>query len=272
MLPLRQPGRTPGAWLGHLALVVLLGGCSSTPDATSALDASGRADAPRPDGAPDQGLAPDAATDLAPDAFSALAGVGTLSGQCGVLDEAVWADDGPALFRNALDFGAGYSFDPDDLSAGGQEIDADGNLGGSSLHSEIFAFEVLRRCELAELLKTEVEIVYLDPGGKKTDLLLTIDGRRVGVSVTRAVGFPRDAPYPPAEASALLEKKLADLPRSAANAAAADRWQRSLLAVLAYGPEHADALQQAFAALDPAVRGDALVVITVTDGDDEFIY
>jgi len=34
-------------------------------------------------------------------------------------------------------------------------------------------------------LKTEGDIDYQDPGGKKTDILLLIDARKVGVSVTR---------------------------------------------------------------------------------------
>jgi hypothetical protein len=76
--------------------------------------------------------------------------------------------------------------DPVGVSAGAQEILAEGTAGGSSGYSEAFAFEVLHRCEGAELIKSETEIVYDTPGAL-TDILVRIDGMPVGVSVTRVV-------------------------------------------------------------------------------------
>ena len=114
---------------------------------------------------------------------------------------------GPWLIANRLDFGLN-PYDDEDLeflTDGGQEVVSDGNAGGSSLLSEVFAFEVLSRCEDAILLKTETEIVYNDVSGKKTDLVVTIGGIKWGVSVTRAVGYPRDAPYTVERAADLLE-------------------------------------------------------------------
>ena len=72
----------------------------------------------------------------------------------------------------------------------------------------------MRRCGL---LKTETEIVYTDISGKKTDLLVTIGGIKWGVSVTRAVGFPRDDPYTVERAGQLLEQKLSGVIASTAN-------------------------------------------------------
>jgi len=200
-----------------------------------------------------------------------LEGYGTISGDCGVLDDGEWGSSDPFFFRNAITFDVG--FDPDLLSEGGQEVIEDGNLGGSSINSEAMAYEMLYRCELAALLLTEGEVTYDDPGGKKTDLVVDIDGRRIGVSVTRAVGWPRDDPYTLEAAQDLLLGKLADIPLSSDNVVESDAWERQLLSVLAYTDDHAARLEEAWAssALD-AVRGDTGVMVTATGDGDAFIY
>ncbi len=199
--------------------------------------------------------------------------LGTISGDCGVLDDELVSMQ-PDYFASAIDF----AMDPYDdadlerLSAGGQEIVADGNAGGSSLLSEVFAFEVLQRCEGAVLLKTETEVLYTDPSGKLTDLLVEIDGVKIGVSVTRAVGFPREDPYTEQQATDLLTDKLLDVQASSTNVAEADRWEKQILHVLAYAPEHGESLRTAYAALGSDVKSDTVVWVTVTDGDDMFLY
>ncbi len=195
--------------------------------------------------------------------------LGDLSGDCKALDDGVWESTQPALFRNVVDLDG---WDEDLLSEGGAEILADGNLGGSSLESEILAFEVLRACEGASLSKTEGEISYRDDGGKKTDLLVEIDTRSVGVSVTRAFHWPPEDPYTEAEAADLLTDKLGDVLLSAANAAPPDAWSRSMLHVVAYDGQYGDEVEAAWAGLGPEVRDATLVVLTITDGDDEVIY
>lgn len=200
-------------------------------------------------------------------------GFGTISGACDELDDELTSTTAATL-RNAIDFGTDPydDTDMDRLTEGGREIIRDGNAGGSSLLSEVFAYEVLARCEGAVLLKTETEIVYDDPMGKKTDLLVDIDGLEIGVSVTRAVGFPRDDPYPPMQARDLLTDKLMDIQDSTANVSAEDQWTKQILHVIAYAPGHADTVLAEHANLDPAVRADTVLVVTVTDGDDDFLY
>lgn len=199
-----------------------------------------------------------------------LPGVGVLGGDCGVLDPAVLTGPSPALYALSLTFDAPWS--DADLSPGGQEIRADGNLGGSSLDSEIFAHETLYRCEGAALVATEGEVTYADPSGKKTDLVVDIDGLRIGVSVTRAVGWPQDAPWTTAEATALLEDKLADIPLSSANVTGAHVWEKQVLAVIAFSPAHADALAESWAALSADLRLDTVLWVVATEGDDAFLY
>jgi hypothetical protein len=200
-----------------------------------------------------------------------LDGLGAISGDCGVLDASEIQSPSPFVFRNTLDF-AMDSFDYAKLSDGGKKVYDDGNLGGSSLESEIFSYEVLYRCELAALLKTEAEIVYQDPMGKKTDLLVSDDGFKLGVSVTRAYVYPPDTPYTVQMAYDLLQKKLSDISLSTANVSAGDAWEKQILHVMAYTTDHADALEQAYPQLDPAVQADTVLLITVTEGNDEFIY
>ena len=119
------------------------------------------------------------------------AGFGTIAGPCGVVAPQL-PSASPSLHGNAFDFGTN-PYDESDLpllTAGTQEIYSAGNRGGSTLVSEMFAFETLARCEGASLLKTESEIVYDNPSGKKTDLLVQIGTSKVGVSVVRATSFP----------------------------------------------------------------------------------
>ncbi|MFS8069624.1 MAG: hypothetical protein ACMG6S_24935 [Byssovorax sp.] len=200
-----------------------------------------------------------------------LAGFGEITGACGVLSAMDIQSSSPLLVRDAIDFGMAM-FDPTKLSPGGQTIYAQGNLGGSSLESEIISYEVLYRCELATLLKTEAEVLYQSSMGKKTDLLVSMDSFKVGVSVTRAYGFPPDAPYTVTQAYNLLDKKLSEIQLSTANVTPADAWKKQILHVIAYTSAHADAMEQAYAMVDPAVRADTVVLLTVTEGSDEFIY
>jgi len=260
---------------------VEIGGCPADDDDDSA-GPPGDDDVADDDAADDDVADDDAADDDAADDDVAdddttdpgevpLEGFGEITGDCGVLDEDEWGDPSPFLFRNAVDFGT-EEFDVELLSEGGQQIIEDDNLGGSSIHSEAIAFDMLYRCELAELLKTEAEILYLDDGGKKTDELVEIDTYRIGVSVTRAFHWPPEDPYTVEEAQELLEDKLGDVLLSFDNADPADAWTRSILHVVAYDPSYADSIETAFAQVDAATQADTIVVVTVTDGEDEFIY
>ena len=246
-------------------------------DAGPAVDATGDggrdASASRVDaGLDDAGFA-DAGLDGDLSVFP-LAGFGDISGMCDALaSPELTAGGAPLLLTSAIEFSDRYD-DPEDrplLTTGGVEIILDGNAGGSSLYSEVFAFELLARCELAALLKTETEILY-DVDGKKTDLLVSIDAIKLGVSVTRAVTFPFGSPYTPEAATELLDRKLDDITVSSANVAAADRWEKQLLAVLAYDEQHAEVAAAAWADLDAETRADTVVLITTTAGDDLFIY
>lgn len=218
---------------------------------------------------------PDASDDGEPDAPDdavPLAGFGDLSGMCGVLNDPELTG-GSLLVRDELDFERAY-VDPADrplLTPGGLHIAETDNAGGSSVMSEIFAYEQLARCELAPLLKTETEITY-DTAGKITDLLVEVDGRKIGVSVTRAFAFPIGTPYSLSQATTLLERKLSDIQMSTANVSDADRWEKQILAYLAIDAQAADTVVEAWGNASTALKADTILLVTVTSGADLFIY
>ncbi|HEY5926385.1 MAG TPA: hypothetical protein VIV11_32085 [Kofleriaceae bacterium] len=212
------------------------------------------------------------ATESAADAPAAT-GFGELSGMCGVLMAMDMTSPSPMLVRDTFTFERQY-VDPTDrplLTEGGRRLAETPNAGGSSGLSEVFAFEQLARCELATLLKTETEIVY-DQAGKITDLEVTLDGHKIGVSVTRAVAYPFGSTYTMDAAAMLLTRKLGDIQLSTANVSAQDRWSKQVLAILAWDATVATTVAQAWNGLDASVKADTIVVLTLTDGQDLFIY
>ena len=140
------------------------------------------------------------------------------------------------------------------------------------MNSEVTAFEVLHRCEIAFLIKSETEITYIDDGGKKTDMIVEIDGQDVGVSVTRAFHWPPEEPYTEPEAYDLLSDKLSDVLLSAANADPSNAWDYTILHVIAYDGSYADQVEAAYTTLPDGLKDDTAVVVTVTDGNDDFVY
>jgi hypothetical protein len=201
------------------------------------------------------------------------AGFGEISGDCGSLDDNL-SSPVPSFVDNIIDFGSNGYDDPAErpqLTPGGAEIIIDGNAGGSSLWSEVFAYEVLARCEGAVLYKTETEVNYT-AAGSITDLVIDIEGERYGVSVVRSFVFPPGTPLTAAEAAIRLQGKLDDILESTANVDPADAWRRQVLAVVAPEPDHIEVLRLAWQSLDPATQADTILYVTLTEGADEFLY
>lgn len=217
---------------------------------------------------PDSAAIPDVAV------ADAANGFGDLSGMCGVLGDPELVGSTPVLVEDAFTFARAYK-DPDDrglLTPGGVHLIETPNAGGSSELSELFAYEQLARCEGATLLKTETEVVYTDPNGKKTDMLVVVDGHKIGVSVTRAFAFPIGMPYTVTQATDLLARKLGDIQLSSANVASADAWDKQILAYQAIDNQAAQVVVDVWQGLDAALRADTILLITTTNGDDLFIY
>ncbi len=237
-------------------------------DAGAAHDAS-PADAFVPDDAGTDAASPDAGSD------GGVELAGTITGTCGVLDDEVTAAS-PHFFDDVITFDEPWtSADTDRISEGAREILEDGTAGGSSGYSEAFAFEVLHRCEGAALIKSETEIVY-DAPGSITDILVEIDGHKVGVSVTRAVNVTgacmRADGYTEAVAEELLTRKLEGINESTMNVSEEDRWVKQILFVFADTATQAATLRTVWEGLDPTLRADTILWVSVSEGMDAFIY
>ena len=200
--------------------------------------------------------------------------LGTLaSGSCGILKNEL-AQATPSLENNLLVFVAGETYDRASLSPGGQTLYDTANAGGSSTESEVLSYEVLRFCEGAKLLKTETQIGYQPPDDSGantiTDLSVEIDGKKVGVSVTRAYK-PATQPLTDVEIKALLEKKLEGIVRSSQRVLPADKWVKQILHVFSVNKAATDAIGRVWPTLDAAVRADTIVLVTQTTGGG-FVY
>jgi hypothetical protein len=193
-----------------------------------------------------------------------------ITGDCGVLDSEL-TDIQPHLFANGIDFTTD-GFQRSTLSESGARILDTDNAGGSSIYSEVYAFEVLFRCESAVLLKTETEITYTNTQGKITDLLVEIDSSKIGVSVTRAFAYPPETPYTSEMATTLLNKKLDGIQSASANVAPEDAWEKQILHVLAYTEDHSAQILSVFETLSHDLKADTILLVTTTDGDDDFMY
>ncbi|MAQ19022.1 MAG: hypothetical protein CMN30_30015 [Sandaracinus sp.] len=198
---------------------------------------------------------------------------GTIAGPCAQLDTEL-TDAAPSYFVNRLDFMSDGFDDPEErplLTPGAQRILEEGTAGGSSGVSEAFAYEVLARCEGAELVKTETEIRY-DVSGSITDMSVMLGTERIGVSVARAFYFPPTDPYPLSEADRVLRNKLEGILESSANVREADAWTKQILAIVAYGDMHAEQMMTAWEAIEESLRADTIIYVIITDGDDEALY
>jgi len=270
-----------------LTLVCLLG-CGT--DNESVLDgAAAVPDAGQPDAAEvpvfDAGSETDARpeadawaeTDAASTADAAADPILAISGACGVLDDEL-TDELPHWVQNASTFAEGFSrADGTRLSAGAQTILAEGTAGGSSGYSEAFAFEVLERCEGASLVASETMIRYSVPApGAIADILVEIDGVRVGVSVTRAVTVTgmcmRADTYALAAATDLLSRKVGDLHEAATLVSPEHAWTKNLVFVYADTTAHAMTMMTAWSGLDATMRADTILYVSVSEEMDAFIY
>lgn len=151
------------------------------------------------------------------------------------------------------------------LTPAGSRVRTEVNAGGSSLVSEALSAEVLSLLYQATNLRTEMEVQYVFSGWSMVDYVVDVMGSRVGVSVTRAMGFPLEANFGVREARRLLTKKLEGLVRARANMARRDSFTKSLLHVFAQSERVASLLYNEFHLLDDATRDSVVVLVTVTN-------
>lgn len=191
---------------------------------------------------------------------------GEITGSCGELSSQL-EEEAPSFFVNSYSFDSAPSFDPSLLSEDAWTRYNSENAGGSSMCTEVMSLQALKECEGASLYKMETEVSY-DTVGDMTDFVVLIDGQKVGVSVTRAYLGPFVTDYTLADATALLEKKLTGILESSTNVSAEDRWVKQILHVWTLHPEWADIVEQAWQDMDPSLKADTIVLVTVEVNSD----
>lgn len=153
------------------------------------------------------------------------------------------------------------------LSADARRVWIEDNAGGSSRNSEAMSMEVLSRAFGAILHKTELQLKYFPSNGAITDMCISLEGVELGVSVTRALHHPH-VPFQLEHAEALLRKKLKGVIAATKTCYNAD-FQKQLLHVWAGSSSVARMLEVAYDRLEPELRADTVVLITLCRGMPE---
>jgi len=156
---------------------------------------------------------------------------------------------------------ATFSFDMEPfLSESASRVLVEDNAGGSSSISEALSMELLNRTFGAQVLKTEKELVYWPSNGAITDFSVSLDGVRLGVSVSRAMPAP-DATFTQDDADLLLRKKLRGVIIST-ETCVNESWQKQILHIWAKSRRTLQLLEQAYQKLEPELVADTVVLIT----------
>jgi len=155
------------------------------------------------------------------------------------------------------------------LCNGGKRILTVPNAGGNSVWSEVLSFEVLNGLFQANLLYTEMELVYQWMNCKITDYSVVIFGQTVGVSVTRALKF--NGVFDDEDALYLLRKKLEGVNSSSYNISPQHSWCKQILHVFCKDQNVARVVENVYESLDKNLKTNTLVILTVTKNAN-FIY
>jgi len=142
-----------------------------------------------------------------------------------------------------------------------QRLLGNDNAGGSSRISEAMSIELLSRAFGAHLRKLELELRYWPSNGSITDFSIEVDGTSLGVSVTRAMSAPRTE-YTVEAAEALLRKKLRGVNRST-ETCCSDTFAKQILHIWAASKRCAEAIERAYASLEPELIANTIVLVTL---------
>lgn len=276
-----QPGAAAAVDAADATTADTAGGTdtSAGSDSTSGADAAGSdaagaetaagGDAGDSSGSGDADSQADTQADSSADASGKATPWGPISGQCGGLT-AELSSQSAAFVVNTWHFDQAGPFDPVPLRVGAKKRYDGPNAGGSSKCSEVMSMQLMYECEGAITLKPEVEITY-DTQGSIADWLASFGGVKVGVSVTRAYKGPSGTTYTQADADTLLTKKLKGILEARQNVSAADKWQKSMVHVWTLRPDWVPVLKASWDGLDPAIKADTIVVVTVEEGANSVV-
>lgn len=164
------------------------------------------------------------------------------------------------------------------LGADAHQIIDEPNAGGASVVSEALSAEYMCRRFNAIGIVTEMQIPYFSPHWKKVDYLTTIYGEMVGVSVTRAMGYPSPDAFTEEDAIRLCRKKLNGLVVARAGIVPSVGYCRSILHCWCQTQQIADLMSASFkqfiAESDEEARAsfDNIVVLLTVAGNTPEIF
>lgn len=101
--------------------------------------------------------------------------------------------------------------------------------GNKCAFSEFLSFDVLSATWGAKLVRAECEIIYLNPNGKKTDMIVLVRDALIAVSVTRAMHMRSpdgNIPFDRERARYLLNKKITGIVESNTNVDTSEKQNR----------------------------------------------
>lgn len=167
------------------------------------------------------------------------------------------------------------------ICADAQKILSEPNAGGTSVVSETLSMEYMHQRFCAADVLTEMQIKYWSDNWKKVDFICSIATtsasvagagmmQRVGVSVTRAMGFPDYTSFTFEDGLKLLHKKLNGLVVARAGVDELHRYDRSVLHIWCQHASVAATMRRAFDAMlaegdEALVHEDVCVVLTVAE-------
>lgn len=137
------------------------------------------------------------------------------------------------------------------------------NAGGNSIVSEVLSVEYMHMRFGAHNIVNEMEVHYLDPNWKKVDYLCTINHERVGVSVTRAMGYPTADYFTVDDASRLIQKKMNGLVIARDGVDDSHRFHTSFLHVFCQTAKIAVMMYEAMHRMPPDYDG-VIVLLSIT--------
>jgi hypothetical protein len=155
-----------------------------------------------------------------------------------------------------------------------QKIIDEPNAGGASVVSETLSAEYMCRRFGAMNIVSEMKIQYFFINWKKIDYIATIDDQRVGVSVTRAMGFPTADDFQIEDALRLCYKKLYGLIVARSGISRMFSYDRSILHCFCQSKRIATLMKQSFDELiendkkspeDVRLTGNITIILTVCE-------
>lgn len=122
---------------------------------------------------------------------------------------------------------------------------------------------------MAQLLNTEMEVLYFPNGGSITDYVMEMFDLVIGVSVTRAMKFD-GSDFTFEDAKTLLSKKLKGIVQSSRNSDI--EWQKQILHVWFYNENVDIRLLSAWNDLQNDIKTNTVMVMTFANNSTEVFF